>query len=81
MDVIFYGMRLNETRTNPPGADLDRTAIPKGCVPGMARIKNLASNPERSPLMRSYGYASAGDRPALFARSPLMFVAFMQYAG
>jgi len=43
--------------------------------------ENLASNPERSPLMRSYGYASVGDRPALFARSPLMFVPFMQYAG
>jgi hypothetical protein len=43
--------------------------------------KNLASNPERSPLMRSYGYASAGDRPALFARFPLVFVPFMQYAG
>jgi hypothetical protein len=42
---------------------------------------NLASNPERSPLMRSYGYASASDRPALFARFPLMFVPFMQYAG
>jgi len=57
MEIIFYSMRLNETR------------------------KNLASNPERSPLMRSYSYASAGDRPALFARSPLMFVPFMQYAG
>jgi len=34
--------------------------------------KNLAANPERSPLMRSYGYASAGDRPALFARFPLV---------
>jgi hypothetical protein len=43
--------------------------------------KNLASNPERSPLMRSYGYASAGDRPILFARFPLSFVPFMQYAG
>jgi len=42
---------------------------------------DLASNPDRSPLMRSYGYASAGDRPALFARFPLMFVPFMQYAG
>ena len=27
--------------------------------------KNLAANLERSPLMRSYGYASAGDRPIL----------------
>jgi hypothetical protein len=43
--------------------------------------KNLAANPERSPLMRSYGYASAGDRPALFARFPLVFVPSMQYAG
>jgi hypothetical protein len=57
MGIIFYSMRLNDTRGN------------------------LASNPERSPLMRSYGYASAGDRPALFARFPLMFVPFMQYAG
>jgi hypothetical protein len=32
-------------------------------------------------LMRSYGYASAGDRPGLFARFPLKFVPFMQHAG
>jgi hypothetical protein len=73
MDTIFYSMRLNDTR------------------------RNLASNPERSPLMRSYGHASAGDRPAFadrdvgvratqeqfaeFAKFPLMFVPFMQYAG
>jgi hypothetical protein len=73
MDTIFYIMHLNDTR------------------------ENLASNPDRSPLMRSYGYASAGDRPAFadrdvgvratqeqlaeFARFPLMFVPFMQYAG
>ena len=43
--------------------------------------KNLASNLERSPLMRSYGYASAGGRPILFARFPLSFVPFMQYTG
>ena len=59
--------------------------------------KNLTANPERSPLMRSYGYASAGDRPvfadmdvgvratqeqfAEFVRFPLVFVPFMQYAG
>jgi hypothetical protein len=43
--------------------------------------KNLAANPARSPLMRSYGYASADDRVALFARFPLAFVPFMQYAG
>jgi len=43
--------------------------------------KNLAANLDRSPLMRSYGYASAGDRSALFVRFPLVFVPFMQYAG
>jgi len=43
--------------------------------------KNLAANLERSPLSHSYGYGSAGDRPTLFARFPLNFVPFMQYAG
>jgi hypothetical protein len=43
--------------------------------------RNLAANLDRSPLMRSYGYASAGDRPTLFAIFTLIFVPFMQYAG
>jgi hypothetical protein len=43
--------------------------------------KNLTANPERSPLMRSLGYAPAGDRSALFVRFSLVFVAFVQYAG
>jgi hypothetical protein len=43
--------------------------------------KNLAAKVDRSPLMRSYGYASAGDRSTLFAIFPLSFVPFMQYAG
>ena len=43
--------------------------------------KNLAANLDRSPLMRSYCYASAGDRPTLFAKFSLSFVPFMQYAG
>ncbi len=43
--------------------------------------KNLAANIDRSPLMRSYGYASAVDRPILFAIFPLEFVSFMQHAG
>ena len=43
--------------------------------------KNLAANLGRSPLMRSYGYASAGDQPTLLAIFPLNFVPFMQYAG
>ncbi len=43
--------------------------------------KNQAANLERSPLSHSYGYGSATDRPTLFARFPLSFVPFMQYAG
>jgi len=43
--------------------------------------KNLAANLDRSPLMRSYCYASAGDQPTLFAIFPLSFVPFVQYAG
>ncbi len=43
--------------------------------------KNLAANLDRSPLIHSYCYASAGDRSTLFARFPLSFVPFMQYAG
>jgi len=43
--------------------------------------KNLTANLDRSPLIHSYGYASAGDRPTLFAIFPLIFVPFMQYAG
>jgi hypothetical protein len=42
--------------------------------------KHLAANLDRSPLMRSYGYASAGDQSTLFAIFPLNFVPFMQYA-
>ncbi len=42
---------------------------------------NLAANLDRSPLMRSYGYVSAGDQPILFAIFPLIFVPFMQYTG
>ena len=43
--------------------------------------KNLAANLDRSPLIHSYGYASAGDRSILFAIFPLSFVPFMQYTG
>jgi hypothetical protein len=41
--------------------------------------KNLAANLDRSPLIHSYCYASAGDRPTLFAKFPLIFVPFMQH--
>jgi hypothetical protein len=38
---------------------------------------NLAANVDRSPLIHSYCYASAGDQPTLFAIFPLSFVPFM----
>ncbi len=43
--------------------------------------KNLAAKLDRSPLMRSYSYASARDQPSLFTMFPLSIVSFMQYAG
>ena len=43
--------------------------------------KNLAANLGRSPLIHSYGYASADDQPTLFAIFLLNSVPFMQYAG
>ncbi len=43
--------------------------------------KNLAANLDRSPLMRSYGYASADDQSTLFAIFSLNFVPFKQYTG
>ncbi len=42
--------------------------------------KKLAANLDRSPLMRSRGYAPAGDRSTLFAIFALSFVPFTQYA-
>jgi len=43
--------------------------------------RNLAANLDRSPLIHSYCYASAGDQPTLFAIFPLSIVPFVQYAG
>jgi hypothetical protein len=44
-------------------------------------MNNLASQLGRSPLMHSYGYASAGDRPTCFASLPINPKSFIQYAG
>jgi hypothetical protein len=35
---------------------------------------------DRSPLIHSYSYASAGDQPTLFVSFPLNFVPYVQYA-
>jgi len=50
-------------------------------VPDEFVRKNLAAKIDRSPLIHSYGYASAGDQPILFAIFPLTFVPFMQHPG
>jgi len=44
-------------------------------------MSKLASHLERSLLIHSYGYASAGDRPTCIANLPLKSKSFMQYAG
>jgi len=44
-------------------------------------MNNLASHLERSPLIHSYGYESAGDHPTCFASLPINPKSFMQYAG
>jgi len=44
-------------------------------------MNNLAVHLERSPLIHSNGYESAGDRPACFASLPIKFKSFKQYAG
>ena len=43
--------------------------------------KNRASYSPRSPLMHSYGYASADDRTDYLARFPLKSEPFMKYPG
>ena len=68
-----YSLYLNKARKNlaAPGKLLLRcstTYVPVGDL-------------DRSPLIHSYGYASAGDRPTLFAIFSLSLVPFMQYVG
>jgi hypothetical protein len=55
-------------------------ASPEG-VSLMDETNNLASHLERSLLVHSFGYASAGDRPTCFASFPLKSKSFMLYAG
>ena len=83
---VKYSLYLNEVRENlaAPGKLLlpspksayfwcSTTGTPDRYIP----VGDL----DRSPLIHSYGYASAGDQPTLFAIFPLSFVPFVQYAG
>jgi hypothetical protein len=44
-------------------------------------MNNLASHLERSPLIHSFGYESAGDRPTCFTSLPINSKSIVQYAG
>jgi hypothetical protein len=68
-----YSLYLNKVRKNL--AALGKQLL--RCSTTYVPVGDLG----RSPLMRSYGYASAGDQPTLLAIFPLNFVPFMQYAG
>jgi len=66
MNNILSGTKY---RVSPEGVSL------------MDETNNLASHLERSPLIHSYGYASARNRPSCFASLPLKSKSFMQYEG
>jgi len=66
MNNILSGTKY---RVSPEGVSL------------MDETNNLASHLERSPLIHSYGYESAGDRPCCLASLPINSKSFMQYAG
>jgi len=66
MNNIFSGKKY---RASPEGVSL------------MDETNNLASHLERFPLIHSYGYESAGNRPTCLASLLLKSKSFMQYAG
>ena len=76
--IEYYSFSLNEVRKNLAALGncslrCSTTGPPDRYLP----VGDL----DRSPLMRSFGYASAGDQSTLFAISLLIFVPSMQYAG
>ena len=86
--LIFkkYSLYLNEVRKNPAAPGKQLLPSPKSAYFWCSTIGTphryiYVGDLDRSPLMRSYCYAPAGDRPTLFAIFLLSFVPFMQYAG
>jgi len=86
MNKEKYSLHLNAVRKNlaTPGKLLLRS--PKSAYFWCSTIGTPhryipVGDLDRSPLTRSYGYASAGDQSTLFARFPLSSVPFIQYAG
>ena len=74
LQFVLFGFMNNilsgtKYRVSPEGVSL------------MDETNNLASHLERYPLIHSYGYESAGDRPTCLASLPINSKSFMQYAG
>jgi len=76
-----YSLYLNEVRKNLAAPGKLLLPSPKSAYFWCSTTYIPVGDLDPSPLMHSYGYASVGDRPTLFARFPLSFVPFMQYAG
>jgi len=76
-----YSLYLNEVRKNLAAPGKLLLPSPKSAYFWCSTTYIHVGDLDRSPLMRSYGYASAGDRSTLFAIFSLSFVPFMQYAG
>jgi hypothetical protein len=72
---------LNEVRKNLAAPGKLLLPSPKSAYFWCSTTYIPVGDLERSPLIHSYGYASAGDQPTLFAIFPLSFVPFVQYAG
>jgi hypothetical protein len=68
-----YNLCLNEFRKNL--AALGNCSL--RCSTTYIPVGDL----DRSPLIHSYCYASAGDQSTLFATFPLIFAPFMQHSG
>ncbi len=75
---IWSGLYLNEARKNlAASANCSLRCSTTDTSDRYVPVGDL----DRSPLMCSDSYASAGDRPTLFAIFPLNLVPFMQYEG
>ena len=72
------GEAQDELNKNPSGTGFH--ASPQGEAQDELN-KNLAANPGRSPLNHSYGYASSGNQPALFAIYVPEFRSLVQHSG
>jgi len=93
MNNIKYSLYLNEVRKYL-AAKIDRSPfhprlafLPGWLIQGCSSVSNPFTGGKILrifPFIRfthSYGYASAGDQPILFARFSLIFVPFVQYMG